>query len=79
MTPLELNLCVTAFADKSKNDQESELFYSYINAYWQRIEKLQSFNDMIGKPKEEKVMSADEMLANIIGIHSEMGGTTEGG
>jgi hypothetical protein len=78
MTPLELNQCASVVAEKTKNDQESELFYSYVNAYWQRVETLKSFDDMIGKPKETKVMSADEMLANVMGIHSELDGTTEG-
>lgn len=78
MTPLELNLCATAYSEKAKNDQEADMFYSYVNAYWQRVEKLKSFDEMIGKEKETKVMSAEEMLASVMGIHAEMGGTTEG-
>jgi hypothetical protein len=78
MTPLDLNLCAQACADKAKNDQESEMFYSYINAYWQRVETLKSFDEMLGRPKEVKVMTPDEMLATVMGIHNELGGTTEG-
>lgn len=75
MTPLELNLCAESVTDKIKNDQESEMFYSYINAYWQRVETLKSFDEMIGK---KKVMSAEEMLAQVMGFNAEMGGKTEG-
>ena len=79
MTPFELNLCASATAEKLKNDQESELFYSYVNAYWQRVETLKSFEDMIGKERKAKAMSPEEMLAKVMGIHAEMGGITQEG
>lgn len=82
MTPAELTFSASAFNEKMKNDQESEMFYSYINAYWQRVEKLKSFDEMIGKEKEVKIMSADEMMSKLMGLHNDLGGvteTTEGG
>ena len=76
MTPFELSACATLFSDKLKNDQETEMFYSYINAYWQRVETLKSFDDMIGKEKQVKVMSSEEMFSKVMGLHSAMGGVT---
>lgn len=77
MTPFELNMCALLFAEKVQGDQESDLFLSYINAYWQRIETLKSFDEMLGKEKEPKAMTEEEMLAKVMGLHSKMGGTTE--
>ncbi|KRE33429.1 hypothetical protein ASG85_14275 [Paenibacillus sp. Soil724D2] len=78
LTPAELSVCAAVFTETLKNDQETEMFYSYINAYWQRVETLKSFDEMLGKPKQEKVMSAEEMLSKVMGIHADMGGATEG-
>lgn len=74
MTPFELNVCVETFTEKLKNEQETEMFYAYLGAYWQRVETLKSFNEMIGKETEQKQMTAEEMLTKVMGFNSELGG-----
>jgi hypothetical protein len=75
MTPLELSTHAELFTDKLKQDQEKELFYSYINAYWQRVERLERFEDIVGKEKQQKKMSEDEMLAKVKELNEMFGGT----
>ena len=76
MTPFELSICAEVFSESIKNDQETELFLAYINAYWQRVETLKSFEDMIGKEKKQKKMNEDEMLAKVMELNSMFGGST---
>lgn len=76
LTPFELSVHAELYTDKQKHDQESELFLSYINAYWQRVEKLERFDDLIGKERPQKQMNEDEMLAKIMDLNKMFGGAT---
>lgn len=76
MTPYELSVCAELFADKLKGDQENDLFLAYINAYWQRVETLKSFDEMMGKEKQQQKMNDDQMLAKVMELNNMFGGTT---
>lgn len=77
MTPFELSVCAELFSEKQKNDQESDLFLAYVNAYWQRVETLKPFDELMGRESAPKIMTAEEMLRNVMGLHQEHGGVTE--
>lgn len=77
MTPLELNICVEVFSEDQKRKAEDNLQLEYMNAYWQRVENLKSFNEMINKKVEEKKMTNTEMLANVHKLNALFKGTVE--
>jgi hypothetical protein len=77
MTPNELNMCVEIYAEKTKQESDAKLQLEWVNAYWQRIEILKPFEEMIQQPKEEKKMSDNEMLANAHRLNALFGGDVQ--
>ncbi|SEN19303.1 hypothetical protein [Paenibacillus sp. OV219] len=77
MTPFELSVCAELNRETAKDKEESDLFLAYINAYWQRVETLKPFNELMGKESTPKQMTAEEMLMNVMGYHSSVGGVTD--
>jgi hypothetical protein len=77
MTPFELGVCAELFSEQIKSDQENDLFLAYINAYWQRVDPLKSFGDMIGKKREAVKMDDQAMLAKAMQLNAMFGGTTQ--
>lgn len=75
MTPFELSVCAELNREKSKDKEETDLFMAYINAYWQRVETLKPFNELIGKESAPAVMSVEQMMMNVMSFNSANGGT----
>lgn len=79
MTPNELNMSIEVYSENLKISSEEKLHLEWVNAYWQRIDVLKSFSEMIGKNDEqkEKVMSDLEMLTNAHKLNELFGGSVE--
>lgn len=77
MTPRELNMCIEVFSKNVTSKAEEKLHLEWVNAYWQRVDILKPFHEMIGKPKEEKEMSDIDMLVNVEQLNALFGGSVE--
>jgi hypothetical protein len=77
MTPYELNLHADIYQEKQKFEEEERLTLVWMGEYFQRIEKLPTLNEILGKKEETEEMTADEMLHNIMQLNSALGGTVK--
>jgi hypothetical protein len=77
MTPYELNIHAEIFEEKQKFEQDERLTLVWMGEYFHRVEKLPTLKEVLGKKEESKEMSADEMLANVMRIHSALDGKVE--
>lgn len=75
ITPGELSIMIDAYNQKRKNDQEEKIVIAYLGAYWQRVKKMPSLKEILGKEEKKKKQTADEMLAEIKRLNAAMGGT----
>lgn len=74
MTPNEFNLYVEAHNEKLQHEQEERLTLVWLGAYCQRVEKLMSLNEFLGK--EDQGMSDDQMLEQVRMLNVKFGGET---
>lgn len=83
MTPHELNIAADIYKIQFERNDERLLHQAYANAYWQRVNVLKSFNEMIGKTddQEKEKMSTDQMYNKMLELNSFFGGIVveEGG
>jgi len=77
MTPYELNIHAEIFEEKQRFEQEERLSLVWMGEYLHRVEKMPTLNELLGKKEETKVMSAEEMLANVMQLNSAMDGTVK--
>jgi hypothetical protein len=77
MTPYELNIHAEIFEEKQRFEQEERLSLVWMGEYFHRVEKMPTLNELLGKKEETKVMSAEEMLANVMQLNSAMDGTVK--
>lgn len=75
MTPFELNIVITARADRLKQEQEDRIVAAYLSAYWQRVRKLPSLKSILEENKPKKPQTAQDMLEEIKRLNAAMGGT----
>lgn len=75
MTPFELNIVITARADRLKQEQEDRIVAAYLSAYWQRVKKLPSLKSILEENKPKKPQTAEDMLEEIKRLNAAMGGT----
>jgi hypothetical protein len=75
MTPYELNIHAEIFEEKQKFDQEERLTLVWMGEYFHRVEKLPTLNELLGKKKESKEMTAEEMLQKVMQLNSALDGT----
>jgi tRNA splicing ligase len=78
MTPYELILAINVHNEKQKQKSEDEITLAYLNAYWQRVNKLPSLKKILGNEQQpvKKEMTAEEMLKEVMKINKVSGGTS---
>jgi hypothetical protein len=78
MTPKELMLYAKAIGEKKKDENEQKLSYLWWAEWLHRNEEPPTLDEFLGRNKEEqKEMSSDEMLANVMQLNAAMGGAFE--
>lgn len=75
ITPGELSIMIGVYNEKRKNDHEEKLVLTYLGAYWQRVKKMPSLKEILGKDEKKKKQSAKDMLEEIKRLNAAMGGT----
>lgn len=86
MTPYELNVYAEAYFEKQKNEFKEKLSLEYYNAYWtiQWLGKnkpkplkeiLNEILNEIDTKQEKKVMTDEQMLAQVKVLNALFGGT----
>lgn len=68
---------------KETRQVEAKLTYAWMNAYYQRVDKLEPLKECIdealGRKSEEDGMTDDDMLATVRKLNAQYGGTVEEG
>lgn len=62
------------YNENKKIEQEEKIVLTYLGAYWQRVNKLPSINEVLGKNKPKKEMTPEEMLEKIKQLNAAFGG-----
>ena len=82
LTPYQLNLILFDYTEKEKVKQESKLFEIYLTAAWTSrwvwAKKVPKFEEIMSKAKSKankKVMTDDQMLAQVKILNQVFGGT----
>lgn len=77
LTPGELSILVEAYNERKQSEHEEKLVVAYLTAYWHRVKKMPSINDVIAKKpvKRNGPQTPEEMLEEIKRINLALGGT----
>lgn len=71
------------FTEKEKERFESNLTFAWINAYYQRVEKLaplkECLDEALGRVSDSEEMTDDAMLAMVKKLNAQYGGKVEDG
>lgn len=76
MTPYQLNLHIHEYNKRKAAEEEEKLTIAYLGAYWNRVKRMPSLKEILGKNPENKQMTPEEMLAEVKKLNASMGGTT---
>lgn len=83
MTPYELNIQAEVYFEKQKNEFKEKITLEYMNAMWtiqwlgkksQQPRPLQEILEAIDKERENKVMSDEDMLKQVMVLNKLFGG-----
>jgi hypothetical protein len=67
----------SAYIEKIKYEYEEKLTFTWLGAYWQRVDKLPSLNKVLGKNQQPKQPMTDNALFDVVkGLHKALGGKT---
>lgn len=75
MTPHQLNLIIQVYDDKKKAEDEEKLTLTYLGAYWQRVKKMPSLKQLLGKEQPKETMTPEDILNKIKQLNTAFGGT----
>jgi hypothetical protein len=75
MTPHELSIYADIYAEKAEQEREDKITLVWLGAYFQRVEKLPSLKEVLGKNDEE--MTDEEMLEQVKKLNALFGGNVE--
>lgn len=77
MTPHELSLCIEAYGEELQRETETRYRIAHATAYWQRVETLKPFDEEYSNDieQQDKTMSPEQMLANVMKLNADMNGT----
>lgn len=69
-------MTVRAFTDRLKREHDEQITYAWVNAYFQRVEKMPKLEEFLqNKPeKKKKQTSAEAMLEIVKGLNAAFGG-----
>lgn len=77
LTPGELSIMIEAFNQQQKDAHDEKLVIAYLTAYWHRVKKMPSIQDVLSKKpiKHSGEQSPEEMLEEIKRLNLALGGT----
>jgi hypothetical protein len=80
MTPYELKIYTSAYAENKKMDSEEKLRLAYITSLWTSRwvwqKKVPGLDKILNKDKVNKKMAPDEILEEVKKLNASLGGTT---
>ena len=74
MTPYQLSVYADVYKDRKKQEEEEKVTIAYLGAYWQRVKKMPSLQEVLGKSKPKKEMSSQDMLKRVKQLNALFGG-----
>jgi hypothetical protein len=74
LTPKEFGLCVSAYNERMKREQEERMTLVYLSAYWQRVKRMPNLKELLGNGRPEREQTDEEMLREIRRINEMLGG-----
>lgn len=76
MTPAELNLSAEIYAEKKKQEEQNMIIQAYLISRWVWAKEvpIEKILEDVGTTKENKVMTDEEMLAQVKILNSLFGG-----
>lgn len=82
MTPYEFSIFTKGFFARKKNERDESITLSYLNAMWtiqwlssDKKDRPQPLEKILGIKKEKKVMSSEQMLAQVKQLNALFGGS----
>lgn len=77
LTPGELSIMIHAYNERKKHEHDEQLVVAYLTAYWHRVKRMPSINDVISKKpvKNDVQQTPEEMLEEIKRLNIALGGT----
>lgn len=73
MTPFELNLKAKGYAKRREIEQKESIYQAYLISRWVWQKKI-NIEKILETKKESKVMTDDEMLAQVKALNALFGG-----
>lgn len=77
VTPFELSLVVKGFNERQKANQKENVYQAYLISRWVWQKKV-DIEKILEIKKEKKVMSSDQMLAQVKQLNALFGGSEVG-
>ena len=74
MTPFELNLKAKGYAKRREIEQKESIYQAYLISRWVWQKKI-NIEKILETKKESKVMTDDEMLAQVKALNALFGGS----
>lgn len=75
MTPFEIFCYCEAFTSRMKFEQQERVTQAYLTAYLQRVKEMPKLDKLLGKDKEPKTMTDEEMWDKVRALNAQFGGT----
>ncbi|MFS1519678.1 hypothetical protein V1503_24950 [Bacillus sp. SCS-151] len=68
---------MSVYNEKRKLEEEEKITFAYLSAHWQRVKKLPSFKQVLGKQQQQpQKMTPEQMLAKVKQLNAALGGET---
>ncbi|KQL54509.1 hypothetical protein AN964_14050 [Heyndrickxia shackletonii] len=77
MTPYELSLFIHDYNEKKKQETEDKLTFTWLGAYWQRVNKFPSLKEVLTSTKPKKPMNDEQMFERIKQLNIMFGGSVK--
>lgn len=74
ITPFELNLLAKGYAKRKEAEQKESIYQAYLISRWVWQKKI-NIEKILETKKESKVMTDDEMLAQVKALNALFGGS----
>jgi hypothetical protein len=74
MTPYELNLCISDFNEKRKQEYEEKVALVWLGESLHRRKKLPTLSQLLEQKEPKKQMTADEMYEKVKMLNAAFGG-----
>lgn len=74
ITPYELSIFAESYLERKEIESEERILQAYLTALWSRTKKMPNINKILKREKENKVMTDDEMLKQVMKLNALFGG-----